>query len=637
MEAFQGVIFNSHDDFFRSPQGAVRSGDQLRLRILISKALSAYGVTLRLWDNGVERLLNMTRRNIFDHTPYGDHLEEYSLNVSCETSGLLWYYFIINTPVKPFYLVNNLEMLGGKGELLSFADQSRSFQITVTERDFSVPKWAQGAIMYQIFPDRFFKAEGFGNSEGKRMHENWQDEPDYKINEEKGYYPADDFFGGNLMGICQKLDYLKSLNVDVIYLNPIFEAYSNHRYDTGDYEKIDKLLGTEDTLRLLCEEAKKRGIRVILDGVFSHTGSDSRYFNREGSYDELGAYQSADSKYYDWYDFESFPHKYDCWWDVWSLPCVKEMTPSYVDYILTNENSIVKRWLRTGVSGWRLDVADELPDEFLKILRQSVKGENPDALILGEVWEDASNKVSYNTERQFLFGNELDSVMNYPLRNAVVSLLLEKITPSEFIDRIYSLRENYPRETFYSLMNFLSTHDLQRITSFFTGDTEHLNREEQAEYKPSREALLSAVNLHRLAALMIFILPGMPCIYYGDEAGLTGLKDPFNRKTYPWGNENTELLKWYQLLSSSRDEVLRFGEMNLDSAGSLLSIVRTYNGERRYGLINPTDTEIETLLDATYFKNDPQLLFCSAEGLQFSIRENGYYLLLPAKSGALFK
>ena len=637
METFQSVIFNSHDEQFRCPQGAIALGDSITLRIFVSKVLSAYGVTLRLWENDEEKLLAMTRTNTFDHTPYGDFLEEYTINVSCETLGLVWYYFIVYTPAKPLYCLNNQLMTGGEGEIKEYQDTSKSFQITVIENDYKTPDWAKGAIMYQIFPDRFFRNAASGDLSGRIFHENWADSPEYRIDESLGYYPANDFFGGNFKGIEDKLDYFKALNVDVLYLNPVFKSYSNHRYDTGDYETVDSALGTNEEFISLCRKAKEKGIRIILDGVFSHTGSDSRYFNRENSYDSLGAYQSESSPYYDWYDFENFPDKYDCWWGVWSLPCVKEMAPSYVKYILTDENSIVKRWIKVGISGWRLDVADELPDEFLKILREEVKKTDEDALILGEVWEDASNKISYNTQREFLWGNELDSVMNYPLKNAIVDYLTQKISGKEFCNKVLSLRENYPKEAFYCLMNFLSTHDSERILTRLVSSAENMTREEQAKFVPDEYKLIEAKALSKLAALIIFSLPGMPSIYYGDEAGIQGMKDPFNRKTYPWGREDNELLNWYKTVSSIRDEAFRYGNLSLDVAGSLLSIRRNYNGQRRYVLINPTDDTVETLLDLTYFRNTPEIVCDTGCGMQFQERENGYYLLLPARSGAVFK
>lgn len=636
MEALQGVIFDSHDETFRCPQGAVPCGQLLTLRVLVSRGSGVTGLSLRLWADNAERILPMEKGRFYRHTPYGDYLDEYVVNVSRETLGLVWYQFLIFTDGSCYYGGCDADHLGGKVVIYDHPEPVRSFQITLTEPGFSVPDWAKGAIMYQIFPDRFYSAAGYGDPTGKKMHAHWDEAPEYRPDPEKGYYAADDFFGGNLRGIEEKLPYLASLHVEILYLNPIFKAYANHRYDTGDYETVDPLLGTAEELAHLCTEAKKLGIRVILDGVFSHTGSDSRYFNREGRYPTVGAYQSPDSPYASWYSFENFPDKYDCWWGVWSLPCVKETDPSYEAYILTDKNSVIRRWMAAGVSGWRLDVADELPDEFLKVLRREVKSTDPDALVLGEVWEDASSKISYDVQREFLYGRELDTVMNYPLKNAVVDLLTGEIDAAGFVKRVFSLRENYPPDTFACLMNFLSTHDLERITTRLTGSTEGLSREEQAAYLPDDASLLVAKALHKLGALILYSLPGMPCIYYGDEAGLTGCRDPFNRGTYPWGREDQELLAWYRALGDLRDEVMKQGRLSMDAAGSLLGIRRVLADQWRVTLINVSDETVETLVDLSYFRSEPRVLLDSGCGMQFSPRENGWYLLLPPRSGVVF-
>lgn len=636
MEAFEGIIFDSHSEVFRRPQGAVPRGKTLELSVFVSAGLSPQGVTARLWQNGAERLLPMEPKRFFAHTPYGDFLQEFRLNVSCETIGLFWYQFIVDTPEGRLYAGNREDRLGGACCVRREPDYRFGYRVNVADEAFSVPEWAKGAVMYQIFPDRFFRAENAGDPSGKRMHQTWEEPPDYLPDPKKGYYAADDFFGGNLKGIEQKLPYFKSLHVNVLYINPIFKAYSNHRYDTGDYETIDPLLGTRQDFEELCAAAERLGIRVILDGVFSHTGSDSRYFNREGTYPDLGAYQSQESPYYSWYDFSDFPKKYDCWWGVWSLPCVREMTPSYTDYMLLKKDSIVRRWLKSGASGWRLDVADELPDEFIALLRRCAKEEKSDALLIGEVWEDAADKISYGRQREFLFGQSLDSVMNYPLRQAIIALLTGEISAENFCRRVLSLRENYPPQTFACLMNFLSTHDTARITTRLAGDTQKLSREEKAGYRVEGAALLKAKALHKLGALLLYALPGMPCIYYGDEAGLEGCEDPFNRGTYPWGREDEVLLAWYRALGKMRDDTFRLGSLQLYAAGPLVSVRREYNGERRCVLLNPTDSCAETLLDASYFKTEPRLLLDTGGGVQFAPRENGWYLLLPPYGGAVF-
>ena len=635
MEAFKTVIFNSHNEYFRYPQGAIPCGSLLTLKILVHAAVQATSVTLRLWQDGKEERLQMQKGKFYSSCAFGNYLQEYFINVSRETISLAWYYFIIDCGKKRLFCVNNAEMLGGEGDVIDFEDQTKSFQITVISPDFTVPDWAQGATMYQIFPDRFFRAQNSGFQGKKRLHENWSDAPEY-LPGALGYYAADDFFGGNLKGIEQKLDYIKSLGVDVIYLNPIFSAYSNHRYDTADYEQVDALLGTNEDFISLCKAAKRKKMRIILDGVFSHTGSNSKYFNRDGCFDSLGAYQSKDSEYYSWYEFQDFPDEYTSWWGVWSLPCVNELDEKYLDYIILNKNSVSKQWLLRGASGWRLDVADELPDEFIKHLRKNIKEKYPDALILGEVWEDASNKISYEKQREFLLGAELDTVMNYPLRKAILNYL-KTGDAKDFCRHVLSLRENYPKQTFYSLMNFISTHDTPRIVTELSVDTKHLTREEKAQIKIDEKTLLVARAKQKLAALICFALPGMPCIYYGDEHSLSGASDPFNRKPMPWDKQDAEMLTWYKLLGKLRDKTLKEGELTLDGEGALLSIKRTLDKKEKCFLINQSDDSIETMLDTTYFKNKPKLIGASAEGVQISPREQGWYILIPARCGVVFE
>ena len=254
----------------------------------------------------------------------------------------------------------------------------------------------------------------------RTIREDWGGQPYWRPNE-RGEVTNSDYFGGTLRGIEEKLPYLKSLHVTCLYLNPIFEAHSNHRYNTADYTKIDPVLGTEEDFQSLCAAAGRLGIRVMLDGVFSHTGSDSVYFNRQGRYPQPGAYQSQQSPYFSWYHFISWPEKYHSWWGFETLPEVEETDNNYNKYI-NGRQGVVRKWLKKGASGWRLDVADELPDSFLDQLTEAAKEEKPDAVVLGEVWEDATTKESYGSRRRYLLGRQLDSVMNYPFRNAVFGI-----------------------------------------------------------------------------------------------------------------------------------------------------------------------------------------------------------------------
>lgn len=529
------IEHNSRSEIYRRPFGAVTAGAKVTLSLAVAEAGIPHAVVLVLKSDGAETRINM---------PFYSSLGEYSIYTCTaampQTPQNVWYYFEVKTDAGEVWYGNNKNGLGGMGEM-HYHIPDRKYQITVYSADFKTPEWFKNGICYQIFPDRFCKSGEFCAEKSYIKKRNWGELPYYKAEQFGGVYDCSDFFGGNLAGIEEKLDYLADLGVTVLYLNPIFKAYSNHRYDTSDYETIDPVLGTTEDFEHLCENAAKKGIRIILDGVFNHTGSDSKYFNKNGSYATLGAYQSKESPYYNWYRFESWPEKYESWWGMQTLPQVEESDESFKEYILTAPDAIVKRWLKAGASGWRLDVADELPDNFIKTLRREVKRTDPDAVIIGEVWEDASNKIAYGVEREYFGGSELDSVMNYPLRNALVDFVMSRIDGAEFDARVSSLRENYPREAFYSLLNVLSTHDVERILTMLGGGDYPVSRDAQAqmqlfgaEYEAAKKKLIAVMTMQML-------LPGVPCIYYGDEAGMQGLGDPFCRKCYPWGAEDTEI------------------------------------------------------------------------------------------------
>ena len=313
----------------------------------------------------------------------------------------------------------------GKAGLCAW-DAVEPWQLTVYDDTRKTPEWFGRGLTYQIFPDRFCRAKKrdvAGLVGPRTLHERWDKLPEYRPNAQ-GEITCSDFFGGDLQGITEKLDYLASLGVTTLYLCPIFEASTNHRYDTACYERIDPLLGDEEDFRTLCAEAKKRGIHVMLDGVFNHTGRKSVYFNADGLYPGLGAAQSEQSPYYRWYNFHPFPDEYDAWWGIKNLPAVNELEKSYVDYIIEGENSIIKRWLRAGASGWRLDVADELPDVFIEKIRAAMNEVCPDSYLLGEVWEDGTTKIAYSQRRRYLLGRETNGLMNYPFRTALMAFLL---------------------------------------------------------------------------------------------------------------------------------------------------------------------------------------------------------------------
>ena len=469
----------------------------------------------------------------------------------------------------------------------------QSWQLTVYE-ETPTPAWFGQGITYQIFPDRFCRLsvpDPAGMIGDRWVHENWSDIPEWQP-DSQGEVRNRDFFGGSLQGILSKLDDLAAFGVTTLYLNPIFESASNHRYNIADYLAIDPMLGTEADFRQLCREAKSRGIRVILDGVFNHTGSQSRYFNADGFYPAPGAAQSQDSPYFSWFSFHPWPTDYDAWWGIKTLPAVQENDSGYLDFIIRDRDSVVRHWLRAGASGWRLDVADELPDDFIADIRTAMDETAPGSLLLGEVWEDATTKVAYSQRRRYLLGQELHGVMNYPFRNALIAYLLGG-DADEFRETLEAIRENYPPNAFSSLMNFLGTHDTPRILTVLGASHVPDSKEDRASYRLSPEERQMGLARLRLAALVLFTFPGAPTVYYGDEAGMEGWEDPFNRACYPWGREDTELKVWFARLAHLRLDcpALQSGQLHWRwTSGPILAFARELNGQLLTTVINAADT-----------------------------------------------
>jgi len=440
------------------------------------------------------------------------------------------------------------------------APYAGGWQMTVYDAAFETPSWYEGKTMYQIFPDRFNRGRknplrGIKQHRdaGREIeyHADWDEPVKWQGRDGRDYCP-NDFYGGSLAGITEKLDYLKEMGVELIYLNPIFESDSNHRYNTGDYKKIDPILGNLNDFKALCSAMKERGMRLILDGVFSHTGDDSIYFNKYGRYEGRGAYQSTESAYASWFDFESYPDKYRCWWNFKTLPEVNENDPAWQEAIVSGRYSVLKTWLRRGADGWRLDVADELPDDVLELIRSHAKAENPEALILGEVWEDATTKQSYGKTRTYALGRALDSVMNYPLRTALTDFVLGKANAAETLRFLAGQKLNYPAPMYRCLMNLLGSHDTPRIRTLLAlgHDGGSMDRPQQAAAEMSEAQNLRGKALQRLCAAAVFSLPGMPAIYYGDEEGMTGFRDPFCRGTYRMQENDTR--DYYSYLANLR-------------------------------------------------------------------------------------
>ena len=572
--------YDSRDLRFKRPYGAVPSGRAVSLTL---RPKRAYGFSRAVLTARYEFDDN---RTITVSMPWRG-LEGVRDLFSCTLPtdgyvGLVWYSF-------------RLEGLDGRAMELG------EYQLTVYDDSEAVPAWFGQGVTYQIFPDRFRRTrvpDPTGMVGGRSVHTSWEEEPVYRP-DARGEIRNRDFFGGDLAGVMEKLPYLKSLGVETLYFCPIFEAAENHRYGTGDYEKIDPMLGTNEQFQALCQQAHALGMRVLLDGVFNHTGFVSRYFNGDGSYQGPvpGAAQSRQSPYYPWYNFSHWPNRYDSWWGIYSLPAVNESDPTYVDYIVSGKDSIVRRWLRAGADGWRLDVADELPDEFVHALHTAVRETKPDGVVIGEVWEDGSNKIAYGVRRKHILGGHCDGLMNYPFRNALIDFLLGK-DARFFMEAMEGLRANYPPFAYYSAMNSMGTHDTARILTLLGvgSPCQEYTKSWRADYRMTPEQSRRGMELLRMGALVLYTFPGSPTVYYGDEAGIEGFEDPFNRRPYPWGRENGALIRWFTRMGQLRHQfkALRQGDISyLRADGHVLAFQRALGKEKVLVAVNVGDQPVE--------------------------------------------
>lgn len=570
------VAYNCLLEEYKTPFGCVRENQPCRLTVKVPEYYSVTGVEVILTTD-----TSYGMRVSFELTGTRDGYQIYKTEFSLSRCGLYFYHFCCQGTQGPFHVFRC-------GESDTSNNQGDLWQLTCYPANFQPPAAYAGAVMYQIFPDRFYRSGTCDLSDKLQpywVHENWEDTPHFLPNE-NGEVLNNDFFGGNFRGIREKLPYLKGLHVDVIYLNPISMAFSNHRYDTANYLRPDPMLGSEAEFSALCDQAHKLGMKVILDGVFSHTGSNSVYFDRNHIFGH-GALSDPNSPFRSWFDFQEYPNRYTSWWGIDTLPCVNEMDPTYLEYIISGPNSVIAHWLGLGADGFRLDVADELPDSFIALFRKHLKALNPDALLLGEVWEDASNKISYGARRKYFSAGELDSVMNYPFRSAILSFMAHPDSKS-FRSAILSVVEHYPQEVLHCLMNSLSTHDTPRILTLL-GDSFEGSKQEKANRFLSEESRLWAIRRECAAAVLQFTLPGMPCIYYGDEAGLEGFEDPFNRRCFPWGHEIKDLQQVYKQLTQLKGQysALKQGNILFDNPNdTVIHFVRTLAHQHIHTFVN---------------------------------------------------
>lgn len=551
------LLHDSHNEFYRTPSGPAPAGSNVLIRLHCDEATS---VVLRTW---------MTEELCYTMLPTAEHVWEVAIPLPT-TPGLFWYYFLIyRKDGRTIRYGNQPDKLGGVGVAYDHGEPE-SFQITLYDPAYKTPEAFHGANIYQIFPDRFRHAptKAVDDRKDRYVHQNWDEELLCVGDLRGGKYQELDFYGGTLTGIQEKLPYLKDMGIDIIYLNPIFRARSNHRYDTGNYTQVDPLCGTNTEFTELCGAAKKVGIRVMLDGVFSHTGEDSVYFNHFGHYPTLGAYQGQSSPYYDWYTFNHYPEDYKAWWGILSLPELRKDNPEYQKFMFQPHEGVVPRWIEAGSCGWRLDVADELPVDFLRKLRAAAKAADPEAVVLGEVWEDASNKVAYGETRCYCTGDTLDSVMNYPVCEAILNFVMGKTSASTFVRLIHHQEEVYPAQFRYAQMNLVGSHDRCRALNILAGrECQELSKADQQHVHLNVEEYELAVRRYKLCIDLLCALPGCATVYYGDEVGLTGCHDPWNRRAFPWGREDKSLQKYVanKLRHRQESDLLRLGYCDIEA------------------------------------------------------------------------
>ena len=565
------ILFDSKKAEFKTPFGCVAPGQTVTLHLHIPTAVSAWKVEIVVcYEDGsparYHEMYRIEQRGAYDI---------YEGDFSLFAPGLHFYYFQIHAPHGMFRLFK-------QGDDTNM-EEGGLWQISCISPDFTTPDWAKGAIIYQIFPDRFHrsgKCDLTGKLRPYTVHRHWDEDVDWAP-DENGIVHNNDFFGGNFRGITEKMDYIASLGTGILYLNPIGKAFSNHRYDTGDYKVPDPMLGTEADFKDMCDAAHARGMKVILDGVYSHTGSNSLYFDRERTFGGNGAYCRQDSPFYHWYTFYQWPNNYHSWWNFDTLPTVNKMHPDFIRYVITDEDSVVAHWMKLGADGFRLDVADELPDEFIRMIHDRIREINPEALLMGEVWEDASNKTAYNHRRRYFTNAELDSIMNYPFRTAILNFMRGRDDGRGFKETVMSIVENYPSQVVACNMNLLGTHDTPRILTALVDDFDG-SREEKARRRLSRNQLEVARDRLMMASFLQYTLPGCPSLYYADETCMEGYKDPFNRRTYPWGREDTEILGHFRRLGKLRTQniALRLGDIRFTVASDRhLAYTRSAQGQ----------------------------------------------------------
>ena len=571
-----GKVCFAHNEKYSS-SSAFEISEAAKVRILLPRLLGVVSASVRIFNESLDREEYKISACWIDSEKEYD-VYEADMELANIGVGLYFFFVEIDSQCGKLYGYKR-----GREMIFSPDYSTESFyQLSVSDFKYRKSDGNLGGIIYHIFVDRFNKGGDVVPKPGTITDDDWHVIPEYP------QYPGaplknNHFYGGTLWGIIDKLDYLSSLGVSTIYLSPVFDAASNHKYDTGDYMTVDSMFGGDEALIKLIRRAKEKGVGIILDGVFNHTGSDSLYFNREGNYDSVGAYQSQKSKYFSWYDFKDYPDKYTCWWGIDILPRIHPDKPSCRKYFV-GKDGVVEKYASLGIDGFRLDVADELSDDFISEIKKKLNRHNKQSVLYGEVWEDASNKIAYDVRKKYFLGQELDGVMNYPVRTGIIDFLTQKRFESlEYA--LTDITDNAPSRIRNMQMNLLGTHDTERILTVLGGERSEGRSNEYLSRKKMNDLERGIAKRRlRMAYAILATVPGIPAIFYGDEAGLEGYHDPFNRMPYPWGREDHKLINYFRSIGKIRrnNKVYREGDFSLLYIDSDYLVFERYDEKNSY-------------------------------------------------------
>ena len=668
------VLYNSRELGYKTPYGAVPVNTRVKFNLKAAKDDLTQAKLIIVSGDG-SKIIEMEKKESFE-----DGSDKWTAEYTPNKIGMNKYYFVLSngSEVKAY---GDDDGYFGSGKLDNLGSV-KLYDLNVYESGFKTPDWMKNGIAYQIFPDRFYNGDRKNDTAQKtargsvnyEFYKDWyaipedpqiEDDPNYAGTKGDGIW-CNEIYGGDIKGVTDKLDYLKALGVNILYLNPISHSISNHRYDTTDYRNIDPILGNMDDFLKLKDEAQKRGMNIILDGVFNHVSDDSIYFDRYEKYaatgKPLGAYQYwskvydlmnnnkmdkepaeaqvqsdyksqgiTDFHYKDWFvinnklvgEGNERHYDYEGWWGYDSMPVIQSLNGSeynvktWADEIIDGPNSNSRYWLRNGSDGWRLDVGNEVSDETWRKFRTAVKSEG-DNVIIGEIWADAS---------KYILGDMYDSVMNFVKGKNEDG---QCISAKQSINELEAMREQYPREAFEAMLNLVGSHDTQRAISNIDGAKKS---EKGVAKEPSKEALESM----KLVPLIQMTYPGTPCIYYGDEAGIPGCDDPDNRRGMIWGKGNKELVEWYAKLANIRDnyEVLRTGDIKVVDIDSddMVAYLRTNDNDKALVLVNRADENSIQLNVKDMFLDGT--LTDAITGQTYEIKGGILNASVPSKSGLI--